>query len=75
MCHLLELRADPRGAASSAFISDTTQFKTQMDVEMCYCFSQYQALGEDENLTVTVVLVWETHCLPPGLMAPRMSLV
>lgn len=58
MCHLLELRADPRGAASSAFISDTTQFKTQ--VEMCYCFSQYQAVGEDENLTVTVVLAWET---------------
>lgn len=29
MCHLLELWVDPRGATSSAFISDTTQFKTQ----------------------------------------------
>lgn len=37
-----------------------------MYVEMSYFFSQYQALREEENLAVTVVHVWETHCLSPG---------
>lgn len=37
-----------------------------MWVEMSYFLTQYQALKEDANLTVTVVHVWETQCLPPG---------
>ena len=66
MCYFLESGVDPRGAAISAFISDTTQFETQMYVEISYCFSQCQAPRKRENLTVTVVHIWETPYLPPG---------
>lgn len=57
---------DLRDASISAVIFDTTWFETQMYVEICYCFSQRQAPREAENLTVTVVHVWEMPYLPPG---------
>jgi len=54
-----EEQTDPRRAAISAFVSDATQVKIQMYVESGYCFSQCPALRKGENLTGTVVPVWE----------------